>query len=189
MWSNGVPSSSGTANDDACITVAGTYTVFLNASTATVNSIQIDGSSGTQTLALQTTHDCGVGGAAATLTTATGIIGTHGQITLTSAGNCPTFVPSTLAVSSGTLSNSGTILSVVGPIGGERVLQGNITNTSGGTIDIDTKHVLQRGLEDVAEPGDSGSGDGKVSYVAGVGSRPPARVDDMLARQKLRVSD
>lgn len=28
MWSNGVPSSSGTANDDACITVAGTYTVF-----------------------------------------------------------------------------------------------------------------------------------------------------------------
>lgn len=47
-WSTGIPTSS----DNACITVAGTYTVTLNGN-ATASTLTLGGSSGTQTLKVQ----------------------------------------------------------------------------------------------------------------------------------------
>src|SRR5713226_3655153 len=49
-WSTGSPPVPG---DDVCIDLAGTYSVTLPATTATINSLTLGGTSGTQTLVLQ----------------------------------------------------------------------------------------------------------------------------------------
>ena len=129
-WSGGLPDS----NDDVCITLDGTYTVLLSASSATVNSITIGGTSGTQTLTIQSV-DVGAGAFNATLTINNGGANlVNGRIHLTHQGPFPNPV-TTLNVAGGTLTNAGTIQVPAGDSGNSRIIQGNISST--GTIDID----------------------------------------------------
>ncbi len=118
-----------TSEDEVCITENGTasYTVEMDqTSTVTVKSLTVGGSEHTQTLVVASTN-----GLNAILTTTAGITnGTHGAITLTNAetnGNNVTVV--------GPISNAGTITSEPAH-GGQRNLQGNLTNT--GTLAINT---------------------------------------------------
>jgi hypothetical protein len=115
-WSaNKVPGS-----EEACITEPGTYTVTLSASSASVKSLTLGGSSGTQTLVEESSSS-----GAATLSTSEGLgIGAHGALTLTNAG-----VSANTDVLSGSVTNAGTISILAGGAGGERRLESNVTNT------------------------------------------------------------
>ena len=124
-WSTkAVPS----ATDEVCITESGSsYTVEMNQATSvTVKSLTLGGSANTQTLIVASTNS-----AHAVLTTTAGITnGAHGAITLTNAetnGNNVTVV--------GPVSNAGLISSEAAH-GGQRNLQGGLTNT--GTLAINT---------------------------------------------------
>jgi hypothetical protein len=115
-----------TASDEVCITEsAGSYTVEMNQTSAvTVKSLTLGGSANTQTLVVASTNS-----ANAVFTTTAGIsIGAHGAMTLTNAetsGNNVTVV--------GPVSNAGKISSELAH-GGQRNLQGNLSNT--GTLAI-----------------------------------------------------
>ena len=129
-WSTGSNWSTGkapTSTDEACITENGTYTVTLSASSASVKSLTIGGSSGTQTLAVES--NCS---GTASLGSTEGItVGAKGAVTLTNGELCANGV--TLG---GPVTNAGTITAEPGTGGGARNLEGNLTNT--GTLAIDT---------------------------------------------------
>ncbi|HYI45079.1 MAG TPA: hypothetical protein VE174_06390, partial [Actinomycetota bacterium] len=141
-WDNGVPGS----DDNACITLEGTYAVTVSGFAATVNSIDLGAASGTQTLTIQSHGFLNVSSclphADASLTTADGgQIGDNGGIVLTAVGTPGCGLETTmLEATGGTLTNAGTIRSEEGQGGGNdtfRKLRGNITNTDGGVVDID----------------------------------------------------
>ena len=137
-WSNGVPSSAGTSNDDACITVAGTYSVILSGPiSATANTLNLGGTSGTQTLKIEAV-DVGGGAHDASLTLLNGGVNNlAGRIELTHFG--PNVGPTArLTVSNGTFGNFGTISSEVGGVESGRRLQGNIVNFGSVLINANT---------------------------------------------------
>jgi hypothetical protein len=117
-----------TSSDEACIIAAGTYTVEMaqTGATVSVKALTVGADSGTQTLLVESTN-----GAHATLTSTAGITnGAHGAITLTNAetaGNNVTI--------NGPVSNAGT-LTTEPAHGGLRVLAGSLTNT--GTLALNT---------------------------------------------------
>ncbi len=129
-WSTGSNWSKKAApstTEEACITEPGTYTVTLSASSVSVKSLTLGGSSGTQTLAVES--NCS---GAASLGSTEGIgVGAKGAVTLTNGGLCANTV--TLG---GPVTNAGTITTAPGTTGGARNLEGNLTNT--GTLAIDT---------------------------------------------------
>ena len=113
--------------DEACITLAGTYSVEMaQKSNVSLKALTVGGASGTQTLLLASTN-----GTNAVLTTSGGITNAaHGSITLTNAetaGNNVTIV--------GPVANAGTITAEPAH-GGQRNLQGNFVNT--GTLAVNT---------------------------------------------------
>jgi hypothetical protein len=130
-WSLGhLPSPS----DVACINQAGTYTVAMNGVGTSVGALLLGGSSGTQTLSIGST--CGFN---ASFSTTNGItISAAGVLSLTNGDGCGN--NATLIVSNGgTLTNSGTIQSL--PVnGGQRTLQGSLTNTGTVTINQPTSY-------------------------------------------------
>jgi hypothetical protein len=145
-WSaNKVPGS----EEEACITDNGTYTVTLSASSASVKSLTLGGSSGTQTLVEESSSS-----GAATLSTSEGLgIGAHGALTLTNTG-----VSANTDVLSGPVTNAGTISILAGGAGGERRLESNLTNT--GTVSVQTvtnfdasKTFTNEGAVDIGESG------------------------------------
>ena len=116
-WSLGTPPGS---SDNACITLSGTYTVTFGGS-ATVRSLQVGATSGTQTLQLGST--CAQD---AVLTSTNGdTVNARGILTLTNADTCAGNV--TLDLTGGTLTNNGTV-HVFGAIGGQRVVSGSVSN-------------------------------------------------------------
>jgi fibronectin-binding autotransporter adhesin len=112
-----------TSSEEVCITENGTYTVELNGAGATVKALTIGGSSGTQTLSVGST--CSFN---AVLTTSGLLIGAQGALSMTNADGCASNV-----TVSGPVTNAGTITTVKA-IGGQRNLQGNLTNK--GTLAI-----------------------------------------------------
>jgi hypothetical protein len=122
-WSKKAPP---TSEEEACITEKGTYTVELQASETKVKGITVGASSGTQTLAIDTT--CAFN---SVVTTTGGLsIGAHGAVSLSNAETCGNSV-----TVKGPITNAGELSSEVG-IGGHRTLEGNLTNT--GTVAINT---------------------------------------------------
>lgn len=116
------------AGEEVCITEPGTYTVQMTEATATVSvkSLTLGAASGTQTLAVGST--CSVN---AVLATSSGLAVTaNGAVTLTNGDGCGNSV--TL---SGPITSAGSITSVHAN-GGERSLQGSLTNT--GVLNINT---------------------------------------------------
>jgi fibronectin-binding autotransporter adhesin len=145
-WSNGAPP---TSEEEACITVNGTYTVTMtqNSGTVSVQSLTVGGSSGTQTLAVGSS--CSVN---AVLSTTAGLTtGGNGVVVLTNGDGCGDGV--TLA---GPIDNAGSIL-VEPEHGGARALQGNLTNTGTLKINASTSYngasaaFTNEGAIDVAE--------------------------------------
>ena len=129
-WSTGANWSKGkapTSEEEACITENGTYTVTLSGSSASVKSLSIGGSSGTQTLVVES--NCS---GAASLGSSEGIaVGAQGAVTLSNGGLCANTV--TLG---GPVTNAGTITTAAGTNGGARNLEGNLTNT--GKLAVET---------------------------------------------------
>ena len=127
-WSAGVPNG-----NRGCITLPGTYTVHVQGAPPAATVLTVGGSSGTQTLSLESTCS-----GPAALTTSSGMsIGSHGTLLLTNADGCAN--NATLAIPSGTLTNGGTI-DVLAAAGGTRNIQGSILNN--GTIDLDSGATL-----------------------------------------------
>ncbi len=129
-WSTGSNWSKKAApstTEEACITEPGTYTVTLSASSVSIKSLTLGGSSGTQTLVVES--NCS---GSASLGSTEGIgVGAKGAVTLTNGGLCANTV--TLG---GPVTNAGTITTAPGTTGGARNLEGNLTNT--GKLAIDT---------------------------------------------------
>ena len=122
-WSKKAPP---TSEEEACITEKGTYTVELQASETKVKGITVGASSGTQTLAVDTT--CSFN---STLATTSGLsVGANGAVSLSNADTCSNSV-----TVKGPITNAGKLSSEVG-VGGHRTLEGNLTNT--GTVAINT---------------------------------------------------
>jgi hypothetical protein len=124
-WSTGSPP---TAAQNACITLDGTYTVQLVSAAVTVRSLTFGGTTGTQLL--QIADDCLADGALTV--TATSTIGATAQVELTDAATCAG--NATLA---GPVTNNGLLVTDPG-VGGNRHLQGTLTNTPLGTVQINT---------------------------------------------------
>ena len=125
-WDGGVPSST----TDACI--SGSGPVAIIGESAQARSLTLSGAE------LDIT---GTSSAPATLTLgADSTIASSGSVVLSSncTGVCAGHRASALTMSSGTLTNSGTIEPEVGSDGGvnARVLNGDVTNTSTGTINV-----------------------------------------------------
>jgi PKD domain/IPT/TIG domain len=167
-WSKNAPPS---AEEEACITENGTYTVTLSASSVSVKSLTIGGSSGTQTLAVES--NCS---GTASLGSTLGIgVGARGAVTLTNGGLCANGV--TLG---GQVNNAGTITSAPGTSGGARNLEGNLTNKGTLTVAANTSFnggskatlvnegavELAEGLELYVASGDSFSNDAGGSIAA-----------------------
>jgi Fibronectin type III domain len=138
-WSAGhVPTSA----DDACITLAGTYTVSLGrvnggVDSTTVKSLTIGGASGTQTLVVH-----GINGTGDTYLTATNAVtnNAHGSIVLDCQDAAhPCADGREFLQAQGTLSNSGSITTRGN--GSTVYLEGNLSN-AGGTIQINDSAVF-----------------------------------------------
>ncbi len=133
-WSTGsVPSSSA----EACITVAGTYTVAAESSSSAleVKSLTVGGESGSATLSLR-----GLGCTTTTNFRATANITTTalGTIQLTNAnGSCSEGEDVNLNWG-GTFANAGKITVAAGTAGGTRELDGALTNTGKISIGVST---------------------------------------------------
>ena len=127
-WSKGtVPSSS----DEVCITTNGTYTVVLEPSagtSVTVKALTIGGTSGSETLAVTSTCS----GAMLLKATEGLTIKALGALRLSSS-MCAS--STTLA---GKVTNNGTITGETGA-GGERVIEGNLTNKGTLALNAPTK--------------------------------------------------
>ncbi|MFL5822682.1 MAG: Ig-like domain repeat protein [Solirubrobacteraceae bacterium] len=137
-WSSGVPSSS----TNACITLAGTYTVVINPvghPQAEAESLTLGGATGTQTVEIQGFND-GTAHDAALLLDNSSSISSNGAVLLTagcSGGGCATGgAEAALNLAAGTLANGGTISTAPGTDSGAaiRALHGNLNNT--GTINV-----------------------------------------------------
>jgi hypothetical protein len=128
-WSTGSPP---TAAQNACITLDGTYTVQLVSAAVTVRSLTFGGTTGTQLL--QIADDCLADGALTV--TATSTIGATAQVELTDAATCAG--NATLA---GPVTNNGLLVTDPG-VGGNRHLQGTLTNTPLGTVRLNTTTSL-----------------------------------------------
>jgi predicted secreted protein len=144
-WSKGVvPGASG----EPCITVNGTYTVTVSATSVNVKSLTLGGSSGAQTLAVES--NCS--GSASLGATEGLAVGAKGAVTLTNSELCPNTV--TLG---GPVTNAGTITAAPGTSGGARNLQGNLTNKGTLTVDANTSFngskatLTNEGAVDLAE--------------------------------------
>ncbi len=123
-WSTKAPP---TSEEEACITEPGTYTVTLNQSTASVKALTVGGSSGAQSLDVEST--CSLN---ETLTTSAGLaIEARGQLTMANGDSCANSV--TLA--GGTLTNDGT-LTAEKDAGGSRTITSNVINN--GTFQVNT---------------------------------------------------
>ncbi len=123
-WSKGKAPA---ATEEACITEPGTYTVTLTNANPTVKSLVLGGSSGTQTLAVDSTCS----NSNETLTTTGGLeVEAHGALTL---GNAETCGYNVFVV--GPLTNLGSVVTEAGK-GGQRELQGSFLNK--GTLQIGT---------------------------------------------------
>ena len=133
-WSTGkVPSSTA----EACITVAGTYTVTAESSSSSleVKSLTVGPESGAATLSLR-----GLGCTASTNFRATANITTTalGTIQLTNAnGSCSEGEDVNLNWG-GTFANAGKITVAAGTAGGTRELEGKLTNTGKISIGVNT---------------------------------------------------
>ncbi len=128
-WSNGAPP---TSEEEACITVNGTYTVTMtqNSGTVSVQSLTVGGSSGTQTLSVGSS--CSVN---AVLATTAGLTtGGNGVVVLTNGDGCGDSVTLT-----GPVENAGSII-VEPEHGGARTLQGSLTNTGSLKINANTSY-------------------------------------------------
>ncbi|MFI4990867.1 MAG: hypothetical protein ACHQHO_08160, partial [Solirubrobacterales bacterium] len=129
-WSKGVPTSA----DEACISENGTYTIEMTQTNTTgtvgLKSLTIGGTSGTQTLIVGSSSTLN-----AILTTTAGVVnGAQGALTLTngdSSANSVTLI--------GPVTNGGT-LTVEQAHGGNRTLQGNLTNTGTVAINANTAY-------------------------------------------------
>ncbi len=122
-WSKKAPP---TSEEEACITENGTYTVELKASETHVKSLTVGGTSGTQTLAVNSS--CSFN---SVLVTSSGLeVGAHGAVALSNAETCGNGV-----TVKGPITNAGKISSEPG-IGGHRAIEGGLTNT--GTLAINT---------------------------------------------------
>src|SRR5580692_5937373 len=151
-WSKKAPP---TSEEEACITENGTYTVTLSATSVSVASLTIGGSSGTQTLAVESSCAgsaslAGIGGLA---------VGIKGAITLTSGGLCANGV--TL---SGPITNAGTITAAPGTSGGARNLQGNLTNK--GTLAVDANTSFNGSKATLTNEGTVELAEGLELYIA-----------------------
>jgi fibronectin-binding autotransporter adhesin len=147
--SGDVVMDSGTSFTEGAGTTSGTQPVIVDDGTlhytgsgksqiAVRGSSSLTGSLGAeQALSLQST--CGEN----VVATATASFTNAGAITLTNGEGCAT--NDTLAVSAGTLTNSGKIVTELA-IGGARTLQGNITNTGKLTIKATTAYNGENGL-------------------------------------------
>ncbi|HEY4812126.1 MAG TPA: hypothetical protein VIH71_13815, partial [Solirubrobacteraceae bacterium] len=152
-WSKKAPP---TSEEEACITANGTYTVTLSAASASVASLTIGGSSGTQTLAVES--NCS--GTASLGSTGGLDVGAHGALTLTNSGLCANGV-----TVGGPVTNAGTITSASGTSGGGRNLEGNLTNT--GTLAIDANASFNGSKATLTNEGAVDLGSGLELYVAG----------------------
>jgi hypothetical protein len=149
-WSAGVPGG----GSDACITVAGTYTVTLSASVS-VNSLTLGGASGTQTLLEQ------AGGAAGSIGLGIGggggSIGTNGVLTLATSDTSYVLVDSGGAA----VANAGTLnLGTTGGGSGIVYLRSPITNSgttnvnsAAATVDFGSRTFTNQGTFNVAASG------------------------------------
>ncbi len=126
------------AADEVCITESGSsYTVEMNQTAAvTVKALTVGGAANTQTLSVGSTTS-----AHAVLTTTEGITnGAHGAIVMTNgdaAANNVTIV--------GPVSNAGTLTSEPAH-GGQRFLEGNLTNTGTLAVNVTTRFVGSKAL-------------------------------------------
>jgi hypothetical protein len=115
---NGTPGNA----DNVCINLEGTYTVTFKSSDSgslTVSALAVGGGTGVQTLQLASM--CSVH---TTLSTSSGTtVANGGVIDLTNSDTC-----GNNALLVGTVTNGGTIQTDVAN-GGQRILQGNVTNT------------------------------------------------------------
>ena len=138
-WSTKAPPKEG---EEACITAAGTYTVTMNGiADVTVKALALGGSSGTQTLSVASS--CSLN---QVLTTTAGLtIEAHGALTMTNVETCANSV--TLA---GPLLNGGT-LTAEPAHGGQRNLQGNLTNK--GTIAVNANTSFNGAKDTLANEG------------------------------------
>jgi hypothetical protein len=156
-WSKGAPP---TSEDEACITVNGTYTVTMTQTSATVSlsSLTLGGTSGKQTLAVGSS--CSLN---AVLSTTTGISnGVNGAIMLTNGDGCGDGVTLTSSIA-----NAGSI--VVEPEhGGARTLQGNLTNT--GTLTINASTAYNGASAALTNEGAINVAEGKQLAVSSKGS-------------------
>ncbi len=130
-WSSGLP----TGSTDVCISTSGP--VLISAESVQANSLTL---SGNQELDIEGTMS-----ARATLTLSTDSSVASGSTVLLESSCtaiCTSGITSTLTVTTGTLTNSGTIESAVG--GGDpndRILNGNITNSGTGLIKVQAPFV------------------------------------------------
>ncbi|HXA53283.1 MAG TPA: hypothetical protein VNV37_00255, partial [Solirubrobacteraceae bacterium] len=151
-WSKKAPP---TSEEEACITENGTYTVTLSATSVSVGSLTIGGSSGTQTLAVESSCS-----ASASLGTTAGLdIGAQGAVTLTNGGICANGV--TLG---GPVTNAGTITTEPGTGGGARNLQGNLTNK--GTLAVDANTSFNGSKATLTDEGAVNLAEGLELYIA-----------------------
>ncbi|HEV3321969.1 MAG TPA: hypothetical protein VG147_07230, partial [Solirubrobacteraceae bacterium] len=141
--------------EEACITENGTYTVTLSATSVSVKSLTIGGSSGTQTLAVESSCS-----GTASLGSTEGIgVGAHGAVTLTNGGLCANGV--TLG---GPVANAGTITAEPGTGGGARNLEGNLANT--GTLAVDANTSFNGSKATLTNEGAVNLAEGLELYVA-----------------------
>jgi hypothetical protein len=120
-----------------------------------VKSLTIGGSSGTQTLAVESSSS-----ANASLGSTAGLaIGTQGAVTLTNGGLCANGV--TLG---GSVTNAGTITVEPGTGGGARNLEGNLTNT--GTLAVDANTSFNRSKATLTNEGAVNLAKGLELYIA-----------------------
>src|SRR3984885_8362898 len=152
-WSKKAPP---TSEEEACITDSGTYTVTLSATSASVESLKIGGTSGTQTLAVESSCS-----GSASLGSIDGIaVGAKGAIALTNGGLCANGV--TLG---GPVTNAGTITAAPGTSGGAGNLQGNLTNN--GTLAIEANTSFNGSKVTLTNEGAVDLAKGLELYVAG----------------------
>jgi hypothetical protein len=131
-WSTGsVPGSA----DVVCIGGTTTYTVTLAGNSPDITSLELDGTSGTQTLQVEATDNCGGASSAILSMSAGGSVDAEGKIEMTQTGTCHSGVPE-LEMTGGTLTNRGTIQTDAGNATGTFDLDGGITNQ--GVININT---------------------------------------------------
>jgi predicted ribosome-associated RNA-binding protein Tma20 len=138
------------AGEEVCIAEPGTYTVELKAGApVTVKTLKLGATSGTQTLAVESS-----GAANAFLTTEGLTIAEHGALTMTNGDGAGDNVTVT-----GPIANAGTITSVPAN-GGTRSILGNLTNT--GTIQINTATAFSGEKAVLTNEGSLNIAEGKV---------------------------